>query len=68
MTDKNNFKMPFIKSPEFAANKIYKGLIKTNSFEITFPKELTTILKFFRILPYWKYFYLIEKLTKYQKR
>ena len=29
MTDKNEFHMPFIKSPEFAANKIYDGLIKT---------------------------------------
>ena len=68
MTDKNKFKMPFIKSSKFAAEKIYKGLIKGKSFEITFPKELTTVLKILRILPYWKYFYLISKLTKLQKR
>ena len=68
MTDKNTFKMPFIKSAEFAAEKIYKGLIKSKSFEITFPKELTTIMKIFKILPYWIYLYLIEKLTKIQKR
>ena len=68
MTDKNNFKMPFIKSAEFAAEKIYKGLIKSKAFEITFPKELTIMLKILRILPYWKYFYLISKLTKHQKR
>ena len=68
MTDKNKFKMPFIKSSKFAAEKIYKGLIKGKSFEITFPKELTTVLKILRILPYWKYFYLISKLTKIQKR
>ena len=49
MTDKNTFKMPFIKSPEYAADKIYNGLIKSNTFEITFPKELTTILKILRI-------------------
>ena len=67
MTDKNNFKMPFIKSPEFAAQKIYNGLIKSNAFEITFPKQLTLIMKILRILPYWKYLYLIEKLTKLQK-
>ena len=60
--------MPYIKSADFAANKIYNGLIKSNSFEITFPKELTTIMKIFKILPYWIYLYLIEKLTKIQKR
>ena len=67
MTDKNDFKMPFIKSAEFAAEKIYKGLIKSKAFEITFPKQLTTILKILRILPYWKYFFLVRKLTKHQK-
>ena len=67
MTDKNKFKMPFIKSSEFAANKIYKGLINSKTFEITFPKQLTIIMKILRILPYWKYLYLIEKLTKIQK-
>ena len=67
MTDKNKFKMPFIKSSEFAANTIYKGLINSKTFEITFPKQLTIIMKILRILPYWKYLYLIEKLTKLQK-
>jgi len=68
MTDKNKFKMPFIKSAEYAANKIYKGLIKSNAFEITFPKELTLIMKVFKILPYKIYFYLMSKTTKTQKR
>ena len=67
MTDKNKFKMPFIKSSEFAANKIYKGLINSKAFEITFPKQLTIIMKILRIMPYWKYLYLIKKLTKLQK-
>ena len=68
MSDKNKFKMPFIKSAEYAANKIYNGLIKSNAFEITFPKELTLIMKVFKILPYRIYFYLISKTTKIQKR
>ncbi len=67
LTDKNTFKMPFIKSPEFAAEKIYKGLIKSNIFEITFPKELTIIMKIFKILPNRIYLFLIKKLTKFQK-
>ena len=68
LTDKNTFKMPFIKSTQFAADKIYKGLIKTSSFEITFPKELTILMKIFKILPNKIYLYLIEKSTKFQKR
>jgi len=67
LTDKNNFKMPFIKSPEYAADKIYNGLIKSDSFEIAFPKELTIIMKIFKILPNKVYLYLIKKLTKFQK-
>ena len=67
MTDKNQFKMPFLKTPEFAAEKIYNGLVNGSSFEIDFPKELTLILKFLKILPDSVYFKLIRKLTKYQK-
>ena len=61
LTDKNDFPMPFL---EFAAEKIYGGLIKSNSFEIHFPKQLTLILKFLRILPYKIYLFLIYKLYK----
>jgi short-subunit dehydrogenase len=64
LTDKNEFSMPFIKSPEFAAEKIFKGLTKSNSFEIHFPKELTLLLKVFRILPYKIYLFLIDKFIK----
>ena len=67
MTDKNNFKMPFLKSPEFAAEKIFKGLTSGSSFEIDFPKQLTFILKLLKILPNKVYLYLIKKLTKMQK-
>jgi len=67
MTDKNDFKMPFLKTPEFAAEKIYNGLINGSSFEIDFPKELTLILKLLKILPNRLYLYLIKKLTKLQK-
>jgi short-subunit dehydrogenase len=68
MTDKNDFKMPFLKTPEFAADKIYDGLVNKKNFEIHFPKELTLTLKFFSILPYKLYFYLVKKLTKFQKK
>ena len=68
MTDKNDFKMPFLKTPEYSADKIYDGLINSNNFEIHFPKELTLILKFLKIIPDRLYFYLIRKLTKLQKK
>jgi short-subunit dehydrogenase len=64
LTDKNTFEMPFIKSPEFAAEKMFKGLTKSSAFEIDFPKELTTLLKIFRILPYRIYLFLIDKFVK----
>ena len=68
MTDKNDFKMPFLKTTEFAAEKIYDGLINKNSFEIHFPKSLTIILKILSFLPSKIYFSLIGKMTKYQKK
>ena len=68
MTDKNDFKMPFLKTSEYASEKIYDGLINKNSFEIHFPKSLTTILKILSFLPNKIYFGLIGKLTKYQKK
>ncbi len=64
LTDKNEFSMPFLRSTTFAAEKIYHGLVKSNSFEIHFPKQLTLILKFLRILPYKIYLFLVDKLVK----
>ena len=64
MTDTNEFAMPFIKSPEFAAKKICDGITKSSNFEIHFPKELTLTLKLLRILPYRLYLFLIDKFIK----
>jgi len=64
LTDKNVFPMPFIKSPEFAAEKIFNGLTKSKAFEIHFPKALTLFLKLLRILPYKLYLFLIDKGVK----
>ena len=64
LTDKNEFPMPFIKSPQFAAEKMFNGLTKSRSFEIHFPKALTLLLKFLRILPYRIYLFLIDKGVK----
>ena len=68
MTDKNDFKMPFLKTPEYAADQIYEGLVNKNVFEIHFPKSLTITLKLLSFLPSKIYFSLVGKLTKYQKK
>ena len=64
MTDQNKFSMPMIKSPEFAANEIYKGLTIKNGFEIHFPKTFTYFIKFLQILPSSIYFKLVSKGMK----
>ena len=68
MTDQNEFPMPMIKSPEFAADKIYKGLIQSKVFEIHFPKSFTLLMKIIKILPNWLYFGFINFGNKYMKR
>ena len=64
MTDKNKFPMPMIKSAEFAAEKMFVGLTKKNSFEIHFPIAFTMIMKLLKIMPNWLYFLLVKKGMK----
>ena len=40
MTDLNDFPMPMIKTPEFAAEQIYNGLIKKIILKFIFQKHL----------------------------
>ena len=61
LTDKNEFKMPFLKSTDYAAEEIYNGLVKKNSFEIIFPLPIKIIYKIIQILPNKLYNYLISK-------
>ena len=61
MTDKNDFKMPFLKSTEYAADEIFNGLTKKNNFEIIFPNQIKIIYKIIQILPNKIYNYLISK-------
>ena len=63
MTDKNKFPMPFIKTPEYAANKMFVGLTKKKVFEIHFPITLTLLMKLLKIMPNWLYLFLAKKLV-----
>ena len=68
MTDQNDFPMPMIKSPEFAADEMFKGLTQSNAFEIHFPKQFTSIMKILKIMPNWLYLKLIKKGMKLMGR
>ena len=58
----NSFKMPFLKSSEYAAKKIFIGLTKKYKFEIFFPFFIISLIKFARILPYKLYFFIWKKI------
>ena len=63
LTDKNDFKMPFLKDTNYAAEKIYDGLVNRKKFEIIFPPQIAFIYKIFQILPNKVYNYLINKFV-----
>jgi len=64
MTDQNNFPMPMIKSAEFAADQIFKGLTQKKSFEIHFPLAFTSMMKVLKVIPNGLYFKILEKGIK----
>ena len=61
----NSFKMPFLKSADFAAEKIYNGLVNKKKFEIYFPFLIVFCVKILRIIPYRLYFYLWKKIGNF---
>jgi short-subunit dehydrogenase len=63
LTDKNRFNMPKIISTQKASFYILKGL-KSNNFEIHFPKSFTIIMKIINLLPYSIFLKLINKISK----
>ena len=63
LTAKNEFTMPFLIPAEEAAEQIAKGL-RGSSFEITFPRRFTYLLKLLRCLPYRLYFPLMARATR----
>lgn len=60
LTDKNDFHMPAMVSPEFAANAIMQGFAR-GDYEIHFPKRFTRVLKCLRHLPHSAYFGLLRR-------
>ena len=62
LTDRNDFKMPFLMPVEKAVARMIAGL-QSNRFEITFPRRFTWQLKLLRVLPYPLYFAITRRRT-----
>ena len=63
LTAQNDFRMPFLMSPETAAARIVAGLVR-HQFEIAFPTRFIVLLKLARLLPYACYFRITRRLVK----
>jgi short-subunit dehydrogenase len=61
LTAKNDFHMPAMVTPEFAARAIMKGFAR-DDFEIHFPHRFTRVLKLLRLLPSGIYFRLLRSV------
>ena len=55
LTDKNDFKMPFIMEPEAAAREIFE-LMLTDSFKKSFPTLFSWMIRGAQFLPDWLYY------------
>ncbi|MET3434078.1 short-subunit dehydrogenase [Herbaspirillum seropedicae] len=60
LTDKNDFAMPALQTPQQAASAIWRG-IGEGRFEIHFPLRFTAWLKLLRILPFRLRFMLFQR-------
>lgn len=59
LTRKNTFPMPFLMTPEAAAERCLKGFAD-GRFEITFPRRMSFFLKILNLLPYALYIRLMR--------
>lgn len=64
LTDKNNFKMPFLISADAAAQTIIKGLTGKH-FEVVFPSRMAIAMSLLKWLPDSLFFPLINRGTKH---
>ncbi len=66
MTDTNDFDMPFLMSPEDAAERIIKGIVKRKRV-VNFPKRLLLFLMIANHLPFLWFGALAKKMTRVNK-
>ncbi len=67
LTDKNSFPMPFIMTPEAAADRIVRGMAR-QQFEIAFPRIMTAVFKLFATVPRPVYFALMRMAGRKRER
>ncbi|GAW35917.1 putative oxidoreductase [Roseovarius sp. A-2] len=58
LTDKNNFKMPFLMSPEDAAQEMFELMCDDSAFQRHFPRLFSYLFRLSRFLPDWAYYRL----------
>ncbi|TWG95502.1 short-subunit dehydrogenase [Mesorhizobium sp. J18] len=67
LTEKAKFPMPALMKVEDASRRILKAF-QSGGFEVTFPRRLTWSLKFLRLVPQPIRFWLLYKITGWDKR
>ncbi|WP_300011975.1 SDR family oxidoreductase [uncultured Roseobacter sp.] len=55
LTDKNDFKMPFLMTPEEAAEYMFKHM-NSDRFKLSFPRLFSLVFRGSQLLPDWLYF------------
>lgn len=58
LTDKNTFKMPFIMTPEAAAQEMFELMNDDSAFERHFPRMFSWLFRLSRFFPNWLYYRL----------
>jgi len=55
LTEKNDFKMPFLMTPEQAAQEMFELMCDEGAFERHFPRMFSWVFRLSRFLPTWAY-------------
>ncbi len=58
LTDKNEFKMPFLMTPEEAAQEMFELMCDEGAFARHFPRAFSLVFRLSRFLPNWAYYRL----------
>jgi NAD(P)-dependent dehydrogenase (short-subunit alcohol dehydrogenase family) len=58
LTDKNQFRMPFIMTPEAAAQEMFELMCDEAAFQRHFPRLFSYVFRLSRFLPDWAYYRL----------
>ena len=65
LTDKNDFKMPFLMDADKAAEIVYQKLLFSKKFEVSFPYRFALIMRLITMLPWFLYKrIMIKKIQK----